>query len=245
MLDVTAVPRFGVAGWTVVLAAIGYIALLALSGRRAYRRLRDARPADPNALVAFYRANVVRKAGLLVPVALLPVAVPRLRPAQLGLAWPHGPEAGERLRFFLLLVVTILATSLWWRRAARRGEEVPRPARLDVLVAATRAERRWAWAVAVSAGVGEELAFRALLIAAGVAAGLSPVVAAVASSVLFGLAHLYQGWPGMLVATGGGLMMCYFALPTGSLLLPVVLHVLLDVRALVLVPLPAVRAEPA
>jgi uncharacterized protein len=242
--NLSTVPRFGVAGWTVVLLAIGYLPVLALRGHRAYLMLRAVRPTDPGALVAFYRGNVTRKIGLLLPVALLLLVVPGLRPAHLAVAWPQGPEAGERLRFFAYLVGFILLTGLWWWRTARRGEPVPRPPRLDVLVPATRAERRWAWAVAISAGICEELVFRGLLIAAGIAAGLPPIVAALASSVLFGMAHLYQGRLGMLLTTGTGLAMTYFVLPTGSLLFPIVLHILVDLRALVMVPPVATSPEP-
>jgi hypothetical protein len=172
--DLSMVPRFGIAGWTIVLVAMGYLVVLALQGRRAFLMLQVARPTDPAALVAFYRRNVTRKVGLLLPVALLLVVVPGLRPAHLGLAWPHGPSAGGTLRFFAYLVGFILITGLWWRRMARRGEPVPRPRRLEILVPATGAERRWAWAVSISAGICEELAFRGLLITAafGGAAGI-------------------------------------------------------------------------
>ena len=85
--------------------------------------------------------------------------------------------------------------------------------------------------------------FRGLLIMAGIAAGWPPIVAVLASSVLFGLAHLYQGWLGMLLTALLGLGMAWLFLPTGSLLLPIVLHVLIDLRGLVMVP--AVATPPA
>jgi membrane protease YdiL (CAAX protease family) len=69
-------------------------------------------------------------------------------------------------------------------------------------------------------------------------------VLVVVAAVAFGLAHAYQGVPGV-VATGllGGVMAAVY-LQTGSLLLPVLLHTLIDLRFL-LVPsrvLPAGRA---
>lgn len=137
--ELSTVPRFGIAGWTIVLIAMGYLVVLALQGHRAFLRLRVARPTDPGALVAFYRRNVTRKIGLLLRVALVLVVVPGLRPAQLGLAWPHGPSAGGRLGFFTYLVGLILVTGLWWRRTARRGEPVPRPTRLEILMPDTGA----------------------------------------------------------------------------------------------------------
>jgi uncharacterized protein len=237
-------PRLGVVGWTIVVVATGYLAALAWQGRRSFLELRLERPTHPGALLVFYRRNVTRKIGMLLPVALLLMVVPGLRPAQLGLAWPHGPSVGERSRFFVFLVVSILVTGLWWRRMARRGESVPRPPRLEILVPVTRAERRWAVAASISAGICEELMFRGVLIMAGIAAGWPPVIAALVSSVLFGLAHLYQGWFGMLLTAVLGLAMTYFVLPTGSLLFPIVLHILIDLRGLVIVPAVAISPEP-
>jgi len=84
--------------------------------------------------IDFYRRNVTRKIGLLLPVVLLLLVVPGLRPAQLGLAWPHGPLVGERFRFFVFLAGFTLVSGLWWRRMARRGEPVPRPSRLEIFM---------------------------------------------------------------------------------------------------------------
>lgn len=115
--DLLTVPRFGVAGWTVVLAVVAYLAVVApLQGRRAFRRLRAARPTDPGALVALFRRNVSRKIGWLLPVALALRVVPGLRPAHLGLAWPHGPSAAQTTASSLNLVGILLITGLMYRR---------------------------------------------------------------------------------------------------------------------------------
>ena len=76
--------------------------------------------------------------------------------------------------------------------------------------------------------------------AGGLPTGILVLIAAVA----FGLAHAYQGLAG-IVTTGvlGGVMAAVY-LQTGSLLLPVLLHAVIDLRFL-LVParvLPAGRA---
>ena len=95
--------------------------------------------------------------------------------------------------------------------------------------------------LSLSAGVTEEITYRGLLLLtlaivlpSDAPTGLLVTVAAVS----FGLAHWYQGWTG-IVSTGiFGALMAGLFLVTGSLLLPMVLHTLVDLRALML-PVPA------
>jgi uncharacterized protein len=168
-----------------------------------------------------------------VPQVLAPVQVAALRwtggrpdPAELG--WP--------------IAIGMVAGALLAAVLARRGRSdlfgdtravMPRCAR----------ELPWGAAMALSAGVGEELFFRcavplyAARIAAALGAGTWGVWAAVAlGTALFGLAHRYQGWRGM-VATGaiGALLMLAY-LVSGTLWAAVALHVLLDLNALVVRP---------
>src|SRR5206468_36614 len=114
-------------------------------------------------------------------------------------------------------------------------------------VPGTGTERRWAWAVAFTSGVCEELLIRGLLVAAGVSAGLAPAVAVLFASALFGLLHLYQGWLAVLGTSALGVTLSGFYLASGSLMFPIILHVLLDVRAMLLIPMakPATEAHHA
>ena len=58
----------------------------------------------------------------------------------------------------------------------------------------------------------------------------------------FGLAHWYQGRLGMLTTGAAGAVLTQLYLTTGSLLLPMVLHVLIDLRLLLDRPAPAPSA---
>ena len=64
----------------------------------------------------------------------------------------------------------------------------------------------------------------------------SAIAAVVVSVLLFGLLHVYQGVAGVVGTTliGGLLFVSYVT--TGSILVPIVLHVLFDLRSLVLIP---------
>ncbi len=92
-------------------------------------------------------------------------------------------------------------------------------------------------AVAVAAGVGEELLFRGL-VQAGVARFFGLSVAVVAASVLFGLCHWLNATYAVLAMLAGA----YFGLwmsATGNILTPIVAHAAYDFLALVYLVQPA------
>lgn len=96
----------------------------------------------------------------------------------------------------------------------------------------TRDERRLFDHVSVAAGICEEIIYRGFLIAYVMnVAGVSFFVAAVISSVIFGLAHSYQGVTGILkTAAIGGVMALLYGL-TGALWAPMVVHAIIDITS--------------
>jgi CAAX protease family protein len=113
--------------------------------------------------------------------------------------------------------------------------------KLDFFLPYTSREQAWFAVVSVTAGICEETLYRGFLyhyFRDFWHWGL--LLAVVASAVVFGLAHGYQGVSG-IVATGaiGGLMAALY-LATGSLLAPMIFHALLDLRILIFpVPVPS------
>jgi membrane protease YdiL (CAAX protease family) len=108
---------------------------------------------------------------------------------------------------------------------------------LSFLRPSTPAERRWAAAAALAAGIGEEIVFRGLLIAAGVGIlGLPAWAAAVLAALLFGVGHRYQGLRGMIVTTCAAVVFTTLYALTGNLLVPIALHITVDLVSLLLVP---------
>ena len=84
--------------------------------------------------------------------------------------------------------------------------------------------------VSLSAGICEELLFRAYLIP-WLDQALPIWAAVILSSALFGLLHAYQG-PAGIVRTGAvGLVMALIFVATGSILIPIVLHFVVDAYA--------------
>jgi membrane protease YdiL (CAAX protease family) len=228
-------------GWpasVVVALTVAYLVLVAPTyGRRSYLRLVASEEAgDETALERFYQRNLARKCLWLAPVGLVLLVEPGVRPEDLGLAWPAGPATLVYLLLTPLVLAAFVGSTLILRRWVRLGQAVPGQQAFVALVPRTRVERRWALWVAIAAGVIEELMFRGLLLAAGLSAGLSPLGAVLSTSVLFGAIHLYQGWRGVVLTSAFGLVTAVTVVSTGSLLWAVLLHVLLDVRAFLLVP---------
>ncbi len=132
-----------------------------------------------------------------------------------------------------------------WRRRALQGKKVPGQRVFAGIIPRTKREKRVAAVVAFSAGTTEELFYRGLMMSiAGALLGLSPCVAALVASICFGVAHIYQGWRGVLQAALLGGLLNLLLLWTGSLLVPVLLHLSLDFRGLVIVPLGAAARGP-
>ena len=103
---------------------------------------------------------------------------------------------------------------------------------LAVILPHTLKERRTFDAVSVSAGVCEEVIFRGYLIAYLMAVLGAPFwIGAVLSSLVFGVAHVYQGPIGIpRTAAVGGLLALLYGL-TGSLWAPMVVHALMDITS--------------
>ena len=204
-------------------------------GMVEYRRLRARRDSDPRALVRFYRLFFAVQWGWTALVLAAVAVSPRLDLAALGIRAPRADAMvwGMSISGAIALIVSAVAM----RRAARQGRPIPGQAAFAALLPRTREERRYAAVAAVTAGVCEELLYRGFFIAAGVILLDLPIEwAAVAAGAIFLVAHIYQGWRGVLALAGAVLVFTILCVRTGSLLLPVLFHVLVDLRALLLVP---------
>ena len=108
---------------------------------------------------------------------------------------------------------------------------------IGALMPAHRGDLGYGVAMAVTAGVAEELFFRlALPLAIAMVTG-SGLAGFVLSALLFMLAHRYQGWLGMLASLGLAVVFSWAYLATASLWVAIVLHVFVDLNSLALRPL--------
>jgi uncharacterized protein len=136
-------------------------------------------------------------------------------------------------------------------RANRRGAQpttLPRPPwwrklfpDFSALVPTNNRERLLWAAVAVSAGICEELVFRGWLLATlRSELGMGGLGLLLAAAAIFGLAHIYQGVSGVVLTALVGAFFCVVYVKTGSLLVPILLHTAIDVRFAFL---PAARVQ--
>jgi membrane protease YdiL (CAAX protease family) len=208
------------------------------AGLFGFRRLRRADPADvPRIKLQVYRQAMLIQWSLTLAVALLWLGTRRPWVA-LGLALrATGGLAGVLVGLAIVLAVLVRHGQL--RPADDAALEKLRQStrHLERMLPATRPERSWFFALALTAGVCEEVLYRGYVIAylAGWCGFVLPhqsfLAAAVLSSLVFGVGHAYQGPRGVLVTSAvGGFLAAVYAI-TGSLFAGMIVHALMDLHA--------------
>lgn len=221
-----------------------------LLGRRAHRRMLAALAAGaPGARLRFYLQWIWQGWVLLTATLFVTLGLAAWTPAELGLRlpdWPHLPAhlPGGMLPGFLagiaLAAVGGFAAAIL---ASRRRRDVATPTAprgfqsnpgLLAMLPRSRDERLGWAALSVTAGVTEEVIWRGfgLGLLFALLPATHPAAPIVLAAVAFGWAHLYQGAIGVLATAmiGGLLALLFWA--SGSLLWPIVLHILIDLRVL-------------
>jgi len=145
-----------------------------------------------------------------------------------------APSLGEPLVAIVLVLATLyLGGSLRsvLRDPAIRQQTAESMQPLAWMLPARRREAIWfIGPVSLSAGICEELLYRGYLMQW--LDGFMPIWAAmILSSAVFGLMHAYQGPAGILRTGGLGLVMAGLFVVTGSLLWPILLHIIIDAYA--------------
>lgn len=205
-----------------------------------YQDLQQHLQTDQDARRRFYRRILLVEWAWVAVIGF--ILLPTPSPLQaIGLVTPqfNAWSQGDIFGFVLGLLIPILVVIVLVRKsphfARRYRQMLLEPA--AALLPATSSERR-AWvAVALTAGICEELLFRGFLFfyltqVFPTALPVSGVI--LISSAIFGLAHIYQGWKGVFGAGMGGLGLAFIYVFTGSLWPSMALHALIDLRVLIL-----------
>jgi len=209
--------------------------------RRLERRLAQG---DKEARIAGYTWMIV--SGWAFVVAVLTWWIVAGRSAtSLGLAVSGGIPFAVAMTASALVALLLLGQA---RSARSMTSDDARSLRrrlgpFDAVMPRTTGERSAFFGVSVTAGFCEELLFRGFLIAY-FAQWIGWWQAGIASSVLFGIGHAYQGPAGILKTTTVGMVMAALYVFSGSLWPSIVLHTALDVQGGALGYEALRRAEP-
>lgn len=194
--------------------------------------------ANPAAKLRYYKKTLVLE--WLAAVAALVVAGPRIVTLRIRLPYIAQLHPFITRTLAAALLIAIVYVVLGPHVQALRNEKVRRILlqgyeRLAFFMPNTPPEFRWFGAVAVTAGICEEILWRGFLIHYF---GRDPwhlgvFAAVVISSLSFASTHLYLGLKSVLLNTFvGGIMFALLFILTGNLLVPIILHAAVDLLAI-------------
>lgn len=141
------------------------------------------------------------------------------------------------LRFMVsyLLVAVVMALFVWQYvkirgfSDERKRKIIEKNVRVFEITPSNPRQLLYFVGLSITAGVTEELLYRGFLIWS-LTAYMDLFMAAVLASILFGLAHAYQGGSGIVKTGGVGLVMAILYVGSGTILLPMILHAFVDVH---------------
>lgn len=244
-----------------LVVALGGLALLVRRDIEAYRRFKQI--TDTRDRQRQFRRWIAVTFVLFVGYTLLTLALlGRLfqinqLPAEFVPAWVSlgGGEAiagGHIGGLALGMAIGGISAAAVAALARRKKKAERRPAKqlgdFAALMPRNRAELFHAAAMSINAGLSEELFFRLALPLLFVLVIGNVWAAFALAAIVFGLAHLYQGWAGVAATTAVGVLLTAFYLASGNIWVAVLVHVAIDLVGLVLRPLldgTVRRTEPA
>jgi membrane protease YdiL (CAAX protease family) len=232
-----------------------YVGYQSAVGAAKYRRLKLAiSQGDAGARARFYvEILIFEGVSAALAFAALGFDPARFDPARLGLAetafgqwcaaqWQQlDAEALKGLVIGVLCGSAVMFALLW--RARRRNPQASLSATsplarilpdFGALVPTNARERMIFALVALSAGLCEEVVFRAWLLDVLHRIDLGGLALVATAAAIFGLAHVYQGVVGVVITGVLGAVFCALYFASGTLWLPIAIHALIDLRVAVM-----------
>jgi CAAX protease family protein len=198
---------------------------------------------DPGKKIRFY-GKIVAASWICAAVAALTTGLTAVYTIQKTAGEATWLDRGSRAGLFLegltagLLIVIMVPAVLAPRSEKIRAKAGKAAKRLAFLLPSSTRERHWWWLVCITAGICEEVVYRGFLLHYFHTAPfhLSLVWAMVVASVIFGIGHLYQGVAGGVQTAVFGFVIAAVFVMTGSLLVPIAVHAVMDLRVLAMLP---------
>ncbi|EAR24474.1 hypothetical protein A20C1_12622 [marine actinobacterium PHSC20C1] len=142
------------------------------------------------------------------------------------------------------LIVGIVALTIIGVIAVRKeGDDIMSVGDIQSILPRNRQELGLGALLSINAGVVEELLFRLALPALLFATTGNAIVAIVGSLLLFGIMHSYQGVTGIVVTTIIGAIFMALYILSGSIVVAIIAHMVLDLRSLVVIPMAVSRVH--
>ena len=199
--------------------------------RRSYRKAQRETAADPLAKVQLFR-KVVRKQWVLIAIIGGLWIFGGISGARLGICPPYSwpITLGACAAFLGFFVWSALRMRL---KADKIREKIKD--RAGAILPGSPEELRWFAMMSLGGGIAEELLCRGFLFyyLSLYIPGINKWELVLLTSLLFGLAHLYQGWKGILATGAAGVILAGLYVLTGSLFLPVLVHITGNMRLVV------------
>lgn len=244
-------PDLPFVSWVLVALFVGVTVLLAVRAsrkdRREYQRFKRYRSTVRRQAMfrKWLRESFVVFGGLavvllllvwqFVPLLLADVnALPFVRAAR-DAFMDAGAVAYIATAILAVLFLVVPIALLFFVR--HDGEDLPALGDIQALLPRNRAEVRIGALMSLNAGVVEELLFRLAIPALLYGAFGSSLFALIVSVLLFGGLHAYQGAGGILATALIGVVLLALFVATGNILVPIVVHAIIDLRSFVAIPL--------
>lgn len=125
----------------------------------------------------------------------------------------------------------------------KEGDEIISVGDIQSILPRNRQELVLGGLLSINAGIVEELLFRLALPALLFATTGNAIVAIVGSVLLFGIMHSYQGVAGIVITTVIGALFMMLYVLTGSIVVAIIAHAILDLRSLVVIPMAVSRVH--
>jgi membrane protease YdiL (CAAX protease family) len=195
---------------------------------------------DPDARRNGYRKTI---AWQIVAVIILLLTIP---PAVLYHAPTEGRTLAGRAGHLVIPIAIglsagfIIPLIIGWIKPETRTAQAKQLDAIRFFLPQTATEKQWFAAMCLVVGICEEVIFRGFLIRYVMSLPLHVdiIPATVIAAVIFGIDHGYQGIVGILSTAVLALVFTLIFFATGSLLVPMLVHALIDLRILVIASQP-------
>lgn len=219
-----------------------YLLFEPLFGYLFFKQFAKRLAADPGERLRYYRKTLLCS---WLPAVIIGVIILfwRVSAADIGINWIrlNDSKLGKWVTYGILIIFCVLfilhiyqiimakVSTIFRNRLA----SIKLPSEMEMMLPHTKEEKKYWLFISSSAGLIEELVYRGFLIflLSSLFPGLHIYLCILISSILFGMAHTYQGPVGVLKTGIVGLLFALAYVGTGSLLPGILLHFIMDYAA--------------